>query len=104
MAGQNPLSGLRPKRPPIWVYGAPLVLEIRHGAGLFLPYCLSSQRTGTGPAGRARVPTTQPTTSDSSQGLVGWLDGPGGDPRRRIRYEVPINPLGALFNLGGTRV
>ena len=83
------------------MYGAPLVLEIRHGAVLFLPYCLTSERTGTGPAGRALVPTTQPTTSDSSQGLVGWLDGRGGNPRRRIRYEVPINPLGALFNSGG---
>ena len=38
--GWNQLSGLRPKRPPIWVYGDPLVLEILLGAGArtFTPY------------------------------------------------------------------
>ena len=85
----------------ILVYGRFLVPEIGFGAGYLLPYCLSSQRTGTGPAGRALVPTTQPTTSDSPHGLGGWLDGHGSDPRRRIQYEVPIDPLGALFNRGG---
>ena len=101
VTGQNLLSELRPKRPPIWVYGAPLVLEVRLGAGLFLPYCLSSQRTGTGPAGRARVPTTPPTTPGSPHGLGGWLDGPGCTPRRRRHAATGVKPPDRCFNPGG---
>ena len=101
VTGQNLLSELRPKRPPIWVYGAPLVPEIPLRAGLFLPYCLSSQRTGTGPAGRAPVPTTQPTTSDSPHGLGGWLDGPGCAPRRRHHAATGVKPPDRCFKAGG---
>ena len=99
--GWKRLVASRPLGPRILVYGAPLVAAGRHGGGFFCFRCFRAKRTGRHPAGRARVPTTQPSTPGSPHELGGWLDGPGDGRRRRIRYEVPINPLGALFNPGG---
>ena len=101
--GWKRLVASRPLGPQILVYGDPLVVAGRHGGGFFCFLCFLQKRTGRHPAGRARVPTTQPSTPGSPHELGGWLDGPGGGRRRRIQYEVPINPLGALFNPPGIR-
>ena len=85
--GWKRLVASRPLGPQILVYGDPLSIVVagRHGGGFFCFLCFLQKRTGGYPAGRAWVPTTQPSTAGNPHELGGWLDdGPGdGDGRRR---------------------
>ena len=74
MTGQNPLSELRPKRPPIWVYGDPLVLEILLGPRYFLPDCLRKKRAARARrVGRGCPPPNQPHRIAPTGWAGGWM-------------------------------
>ena len=102
--GWKRLVASRPLGPQILVYGDPLVVAGRHGGGFFCFLCFLQKRTGGYPAGRARVPTTQPSTPGSPHELGRWLGGPGDGRRRRFHGGGGIDALGRNFNSAGNFV
>ena len=72
LTGQNLLSGLRPKRPPIWVHGAPLVPEIRHGGLPCMPDCLRKNNAARVQRGEHGWP---PPNQPHQIVPTGWGDG-----------------------------
>ena len=100
--GWKRLVASRPLGPQILVYGDPLVAAGRLGGGFFCFLCFLQKRTGRHPAGRARVPTTQPSTPGSPHELGGWLDGPGDGRRRRFHGGTGIKPPDRYFIPAGS--
>ena len=94
--GWERLVASRPLGPQILVYGDPLVVAGRHGGGFFCFLCFLQKRTGGYPAGRARVPTTQPSKPGSPHELGGWLDGPGDGRRRHFHGGAELIRSGGL--------